>query len=157
MLNYLFALQIKFFLSIDLFLHDIQFLLFILYNQIFAMCNILFIELWQNQFEIYQFECTKHLNAPQPVQSLVLRVESQYSPLISDRNTSIHSAHEGESEIQQFHNILHHIDKKYNLHQSFEASKTKLELLQFYYKGRGFIEANYKEEVLQWKVKHDYV
>ena len=23
--------------------------------------------LWQNQFELYQFECTKHLNSPQPV------------------------------------------------------------------------------------------
>ena len=38
----------------------------------------------------------------------------------------VYFAHEGESEIQQFHNILHHIDKEYNLHQSFEASKPKL-------------------------------
>ena len=84
---------------------------------------------------------------------MILRVASRYSHSISDRNTSIH--HEGESEIQQFHNILHHIDKEYNLHQSFKASKPKLELLQFYFKVRGFKEANYKEEVLQRKVKHD--
>jgi len=47
--------------------------------------------------------------------------------------------------MQQFHNILHHIDKRCNLHQSPEANKPKLELLQFYSKGKGFTETNYKK------------
>ena len=41
--NYLFALSIKLFRHIDSFVRDIPFLLFILYNQMFAMCNILFV------------------------------------------------------------------------------------------------------------------
>ena len=41
--NYLFALSNKLFHRVDSFVRDISFLLFILYNQMFAMCNILFI------------------------------------------------------------------------------------------------------------------
>ena len=41
--NYLFALSIKLFHRVDSFVRDISFLLFILYNQMFAICNILFV------------------------------------------------------------------------------------------------------------------
>ena len=42
MLNYLFALSIKLFRDVDSFVHDMHFRLFILYNQMFMMSNILF-------------------------------------------------------------------------------------------------------------------
>jgi hypothetical protein len=43
MLNYLLALKIKLFDNIDLFICDIHYLLFILYNQMFVTFNVLFV------------------------------------------------------------------------------------------------------------------
>ena len=43
MLNYLFALSIKLFREVDSLVHDMHFWLFIIYNQMFVMSNILFV------------------------------------------------------------------------------------------------------------------
>ena len=93
--------------------------------------------LWQNQFELYQFECPKHLNAPQP--SLVCRVTSRWYHLISDHNTSIHPARRQVRDTT-FHNILHHIAYKicyirvlklvYRSSDLYKRVRSKLSLLQ---------------------------
>ena len=43
--------------------------------------------------------------------------------------TQVYFSHEGESEIQQFHNILHHIDKEYNY---IKGSKLASRSFSFY-------------------------
>ena len=38
-----------------------------------------------------------------------------------------------------------------------KLASRSLSFYSFYFNGRGFIETNYKEEVLQRKVKHNYI
>ena len=70
--------------------------------------------------------------------------------------TQVYFSHEGESEIQQFHNILHHIDKRCKLQQSFEAH---IRVLAFYnFIQRKDIEVSYAHfRSTTVEKKHNYV